>query len=160
MSQISERLKELGYRKFIESDDYSSYKLKDLSELISRNIPEQFTFFLQEFPNTGIFDDFVDVVGLESAPWAPDKRYPITGMYANCSRSHLDIMKIRDGNGGAWDEFLMFGHDIMGGTYAIDLRSEEFGKIKYKSTEEDWDGMINLIANDFFSFIFSIQLSN
>ena len=157
---MSDKLSALGYRQLVEADHYAPKTLANLSSIIGRPVPAPFTRFLEEFPNSGIFEQSVDVLGLEAAPGVPDKRYPISGMYANCSKSHLDIVKRHEGRLGIWSDFLIFGNDSIGNLFAIDLRDSEFGKIKCKTSEEDWDGRLYLVASDFESFILSLQSSD
>jgi hypothetical protein len=59
-----------------------------------------------------------------------------------------------------WDDFLIIGHDDFANSLAIALSPEGFGRIVFKSTEEDWDGRLYIVANDFESFILSLQSSD
>lgn len=90
-----DKLTTLGYRRLVASDHYAPETLANLSSIIGRPVPEEFIRFLEEFPNTGTFEQFVDALGLEAAPRVPDKRYPIGVMYAYCSKSHSDLSIIR-----------------------------------------------------------------
>ncbi|HEX7653481.1 MAG TPA: SMI1/KNR4 family protein [Verrucomicrobiae bacterium] len=160
MSVMPDKLAALGYRRLVESDHYAPETLTNLSSIIGRPVPAAFTRFLVDYPNTGTFEQFVHALGLDAAPGVPDKRYAIGVLYSNCSKPHSDLLSIRNNNSKIWDDFLLIGRDDFGYTFAIDLRDGEFGKIKCKTTEQDWDEKLYLVANDFESFILSLQPSD
>ena len=160
MSAMFDKLKALGYRRHVESDHYTPETLANLSSIIERPVPEEFIRFLTKFPETGSFECDVQAFGLEQAPGIKNKSYDINIIYANCSIIHLDLLNIYENIPKEFKNYLIISHDLFANSFAIDLNPGEFGKVKYKSTEEDWDGRLYLVANDFESFILGLQSSD
>jgi len=96
MSLISDKLNDIGYRPLVGTDQQDSSVLENLPETICYPLPDDYLQFLSEFPITGIFDADIVCLGAESAPCAPDNIYPITLLYASCSNSRNDLLKLRN----------------------------------------------------------------
>jgi len=56
MTALSEKLDELMYRSYIATDHHDPKVFENLSKVAGYPIPQEYTDFLREFPNTGMFD--------------------------------------------------------------------------------------------------------
>ena len=161
MSAISEKLKEIGYKPFVSTDQYESTSLAKLSEIIGHQVPEDYLQFLAEFPNTGVISTDIVCSGIASSPWAPSGSYAISILYASCSNTSYDLINRRRNPYDAWDfgeEFLVIGDDVGGNLFCLDLKKESFGKIYFWDHEHmETETGFYLVANDFTSFISSLR---
>jgi hypothetical protein len=157
MSVIREKLNEVAYRRFLRTDDFDSKALANLPAQIGYPLPDDYLQFLIAFPNTGIFDADIVCTGIEFAPCASDGIYPITLLYASCSKSSNDLLAFRKNQWELPSHFLVIGDDIGGNYFCLDLRPESLGKVYFLFHEEKIETGLYLLANDFTSFISSLR---
>lgn len=157
MFSMAEKLIKAGYRPLINTDDFDSITLKTLPETIGYSVPDDYLQFVIDFPNTGIFDDDVLCSGIDPAPCAPDRLYPITLLYASCSTDYCDLLKLRDIQCEIPQHFLIIGNDDSGNYFCLDLREESLGNVYFLFHEEEIETGLYLLANDFTSFIGSLR---
>jgi len=157
MSLISDKLNDIGYRPLVGTDQQDSSILENLPEIICYPLPADYLQFLSEFPITGNFDADIVCLGVESAPSAPDNIYPITLLYAGCSNSRNDLLKLRNMQCEIPLYLLIIGNDDGGNYFCLDLRAVSHGRVYFLFHEEEVETGLYLLANDFTSFIGTLR---
>jgi hypothetical protein len=153
------KFKECGYAKFVENDAHNSDDIAHIKASLGQPIPTEYVQFLNNFPDTGIFEQQVECLGLSAAPCAPDRIYPITLLYAACSDKRYDILQVRANQYEIPLSYLLFGEDAGGNLFFISLDEKSFGKVYFLYAEESIDLGSYLLADNFSSFIRSLRLT-
>lgn len=159
-----EKLRELGYQPFVSDDKYDSRALLNLSTVVGYSIPNIYLDFLDEFPNTGVFDaeGGVIVEGIERLSGNHDGWYSIAMLFAGCTDKRYDLIEIASRpvyDGDAPRCLLLIGDDLFGNAYCLDLRPESFGKVYFWDHEHVREETgLYLVAHDFESFVKQLQV--
>jgi hypothetical protein len=152
-----ENLRRLGYAPFIQTDNHSPDALTAFFPSIGYPLPEDYRRFLADFPNTGYFYGTNTAArGIESAPWAPDGLYPLSMLYAACSKDSHSLVDLRKWQGEYPAHLLVIGCDFGGNSFLLDLRPQTFGHLLFHDHEESVD-TLNLIARSFSDFLASLE---
>ncbi|WP_321818771.1 MULTISPECIES: SMI1/KNR4 family protein [unclassified Paraburkholderia] len=96
MIDVTEKLKNLGYRPLKNDDIGATATFVDLLERDVGRLPEDYKEFLKARPWTGIFDDQIGFEGSEKSPWASLGVEILECLYGRCPDKSNDITAIRE----------------------------------------------------------------
>jgi SMI1/KNR4 family protein SUKH-1 len=156
--QIADKLQELKYVQFVETDRYDSKQSANFADDLGHPVPDDYLEFLTSYPGTGCFDVSVVGYGLEHAPCASEGWYPLTLFYAACSDKRYDLLNFRQNH---LDDFpphlLVIGDDVGGNFFCLDLRKETLGRVYFRFHDEEIENGLYLLADSFTAFILSLR---
>lgn len=157
MLPSSEHLLRMKFSPLLEADVADSGFVARVVAAVDFTLPADYLSFLSDFPRTGIFDVEIACLGLDAAPCAPDRLYPVTLLYGQSSEKSNDLLSIREIDWELPAHYLVIGDDIGGNLFCLDMRPSSLGEIFFHFDEEPVASGMYRIAKNFTDFIFSLR---
>jgi SMI1 / KNR4 family (SUKH-1) len=150
--QITEKLKQLGYRPLFDDDvNFINFDKQFYNKGII--LPQEYLDFLSQNPITGVFDNSIVFRSDVPSPWAVDGFEDLSVLYGNCKLLTNDILEVQmTFKDRIPDRFFLIGESEGGNQIGISLAPNRYGTVYFWDHEADETGIYS-IADSFSDLI-------